>query len=204
MEESMKTKYAVGRQAGVIGLICICLVLSTAFAPTGASTYWGPWMFSPPEPPPLVRLTGALFPVQDKGELTGLYNLPIFIGAQTWIFHVEKAQSLTGSIQGSSLLNELFPMRLRFVGSKDVLRQIAAQAGPARTLTLTGRLYVSHNWLLVSSVEEAGDESFLKVLRILGSPSVPLVGRNSILGESGCMHPVCPGKNCIHGRKCRP
>jgi len=155
----MEKRYTVGRRMGLIGLLCFCLAICTAFAPAGASAHWGPWMFSPPEPPPLVRLTGALFPVQDKGELTGLYNFPIFIGAQTWIFHVEKAQSLTGSILGSSLLNDLFPMRLRFVGPKGLLEQIEAEAGPARTLTLTGRLYVSYNWLLVTSVQEAGGET---------------------------------------------
>jgi hypothetical protein len=134
-------------------LLCILVAALTTLDASTASGGMGPWMFSPPEPPPLVRLTGVLFPLQEKAEHTGLYTFPIFIGAQERIFRVEEARSLTGSLLGTSLLNDLFPMRLRFVGRTEVLLQVEEMAASGRTVIVTGRLYVANNWLLVDSVE---------------------------------------------------
>jgi hypothetical protein len=76
-----------------------------------------------------------------------------------WIFQTEKAQTLTGSLHGSSVLARLFPPRLRFVGTKEVRGTLRAPEIQGKTLVFTGYLYFSSQRFWVTEVDVVAEPS---------------------------------------------
>ncbi|MEW6441399.1 MAG: hypothetical protein AB1640_10740 [bacterium] len=138
------------------GILFLFVLAAMALLPRGAraSTSW--WDFSPPEVPPLIRLSGFVYPPQDQGKVDGLYTFPIRAGGERMIFKVEESRSLSGSSLSSTLLNHVWPPQLQFIGPEDLLRQFDdAVGGP---VTVTGYLYVGSRQLFLQSVEQGGFE----------------------------------------------
>ncbi len=110
--------------------------------------------FHPPNIPLHMRLTGVLHPHEAEGEVGGVHTFPVTMNRKKWIFQTEKAQTLTGSQNGTSVLARLFPNRLRFVGRDERIGPLTAPEMLGLTVVLTGYLYFSSNRFWVTEVGE--------------------------------------------------
>lgn len=106
------------------------------------------------EPPPLVRLTGALQPLEAKRS-SSLQTLTVSIRGQEKLLRITKVEKLTGhSPDGWRLLQSLFPPQVRLVGPDALLRTLQAPEREGVSLIIEGRLYVRERMLIVTAVAE--------------------------------------------------
>ena len=115
--------------------------------------------FHPPNIPLHMRLTGVLHPCEAKDDMGGLHTLPVTMNQKQWIFQTEKAQTLTGSQHGSSVLARLFPSRLRFVGREDLIGSLMDPEMQGKTVVVTGYLYSSSNRFWVTGLNEPEEKT---------------------------------------------
>lgn len=107
---------------------------------------------------PLVRFTGVLLPVEEKGR-NGASTLTVRILNTTWILSIAKVENLTGPDLGElRLLQDLFPPRVHFVGSEALLRPLQDSEITGRRLRVEGYLYTADRVLWVTAVEEVAWE----------------------------------------------
>lgn len=109
------------------------------------------------EPPPLVRFTGALLPLEEEGR-RGLHTLTVFIKGQKWIFRLAKVETLTGRNRGWAILQDLFPPQVRFIGPEDLIRLLQKPEITGKLLIIEGRLYTGDRMLFITAVEEAAEK----------------------------------------------
>lgn len=103
---------------------------------------------------PLVRFTGVFLPVEEKGR-SCVPTLTVRITDTTWIFRVAKVENLTGrDLSELRLFQALFPARVHFVGSEDLLRSLQESEITGRRLRIEGHLYTADRVLWVTAVEE--------------------------------------------------
>ena len=108
-----------------------------------------------PEPPPRIRLVGAILPFADKDPLRQ-HTLTIYIEGEKWIFRVVEVQQLTGNDPGGwGLLRRLFPFELRFLGPPELLSRLQDPQMRGKRLMLEGQLYTGGKRLFITKVEEA-------------------------------------------------
>lgn len=104
------------------------------------------------EPPPLVRLTGALQPSEAKRS-GDMLTLSVSIKGTTRLLRVTQVEKLTGrSPDGWRLLGDLFPPQLRCVGPDESLRVLQSPETIGKPLVIEGRLYSGERMLLITSV----------------------------------------------------
>lgn len=102
--------------------------------------------------PPLVRIIGALAPL-DEPHPRGLQAVVVTIKERKWRLRIREIKALTATTQqGWSLLRNLFPPRLRFVGPADLLARLQQEDVRGVPLTLEGRLYVGDHMLYLTAV----------------------------------------------------
>lgn len=107
------------------------------------------------EPPPLVRFTGALLPLEEK-DRSHLPTLTVFIKGKRWIFRIAKVEKLTGSsFDGWRLLRGLFPPEVRFLGPERLISLLQEPEIMGKLLTIEGHLYIGDRMFFVEIVEEA-------------------------------------------------
>lgn len=102
--------------------------------------------------PPLVRIVGALAPL-DEPPPRGLQTVVVTIKERKWRLRIREIKALTATThQGWSLLKDLFPPRLRFVGPTNLLTRLQREDIAGIPLTLEGRLYVGDHMLYLTGV----------------------------------------------------
>lgn len=103
---------------------------------------------------PLVRFTGILLPVEEKGR-SGVRTLTVRITDATWIFRIATVENLMGSrdLGELRLFQMLFPPRVHFVGSEDLLRPLREPEVTGKRLAIEGILYPTDK-MWVTAVEE--------------------------------------------------
>ena len=103
---------------------------------------------------PLVRFTGVLLPVEEKGR-SCVHTHTVRITDTTWICRIAKVENLTGrDLRELGLFQALFPPRVHFVGSEDLLRPLQESEITGRRLRIEGHLYTADRALWVTAVEE--------------------------------------------------
>ncbi len=110
------------------------------------------------EPPPLVRFTGALLPLEEKNQ-SRLPTLTVFMRGERLIFRIAKVQKLTGSSPGGwRLLRGLFPPAVHFVGPKRLISLLQEPEIMGKRINIEGRLYIGSRTFFVQIVEEAREK----------------------------------------------
>lgn len=103
---------------------------------------------------PLMRFTGVLLPIEEKGH-SGAPALTVRITDTAWIFRLAKVETLMGKdLSGLRLFQALFPPRVHFVGSDDLLRPLRDLQITGKRLAIEGILYPTDRMLWVTAVEE--------------------------------------------------
>ena len=109
-------------------------------------------------PPPLVRFTGSLLPLEEK-ERSHLPTLTVFMRGERLIFRIAKVQKLTGlSPDGWRLVWALFPPQVRFLGPERLISLLQEPEIMGKRLSIEGRLYIGSGTFFVQSVEEAREK----------------------------------------------
>jgi hypothetical protein len=105
------------------------------------------------EPPPLVRFTGTLYPLEEKkGDL---HVLTVSIKGTKWLFRITKVEKLTGRAASElRILEGLFPPQLQLLGPEELLGPLQAPEITGKPLALEGRLYTGGRMLFLTAVEE--------------------------------------------------
>ena len=129
-----------------VSLLYLYLCLSSpAFAQIGSGL---PRFRQPPE----VRIVGTFATLEDK-QRSKQKTLTVHVKGKTWKLRIREIKSLTNTTKtGWSLLNDLFPPKLHFIGADDLLTPLTENAIVGKTLELQGRLYVGDQQLLISAV----------------------------------------------------
>jgi len=139
--------------AGTACCLTLCLGLASVFWSTAAFAQGIPRI----EPPPLVRFTGALLPLEEEGH-KGLHTLTVFIKGQKWILRLAKVETLTGRNRGWMILQDLFPPQVRFIGPENLIQLLQKPESAGKLLTIEGRLYTGDRMFFVTAVEEAKEK----------------------------------------------
>jgi len=106
------------------------------------------------EPPPLVRFTGALLPLEEKGR-GSLHTLTVSIQGKKRLFRIANVEKLTGmDPNGWRLLQDLFPSDLRLIGPEALLSPLLHPESEGKTLTIEGNLYSGDRMFVVTAVRE--------------------------------------------------
>ncbi len=134
------------RGLGTLSLLVGILLLGRAFAQT----------FRGIEPPPLVRFTGILLPVEEDQPQSLHHSLYITIQGKAWLFRLARVENLTDSRYGWTLLRRLFPPRVRFTGPEHLIALLKELS--EKPFTVEGRLYLGSRMLYVTAVEKAKEE----------------------------------------------
>ncbi|MBI3303691.1 MAG: hypothetical protein HYZ72_16625 [Deltaproteobacteria bacterium] len=103
-------------------------------------------------PPPLVRMTCALAPLDDT-QRSSLTTLVVHIKENKWRLRIREIKALTATTNsGWGLLKDLFPPRLRFIGPDDLIARLQQDNIAGLPLILEGRLYVGDHLLYLTAV----------------------------------------------------
>jgi len=106
------------------------------------------------EPPPLVRLTGVLVPIEKSPPASGLSTLTVKIGESKYLLQIKKFEKLTGqSTTELRLLEGIFPPFLRLTGPEPLLLSLQDTSATGKAFSIEGRLYRDDRFLLLTNVQ---------------------------------------------------
>ena len=102
-----------------------------------------------------VTMSGTLQPFNEH-ESHDLDTLTVTIAdKQQWLFKVNRVDTATGANPGLMLLSEIFPPKLRIVGSPHDLAVLEQPTVVGKTVTLQGFLYIADRNFYVGDVSVA-------------------------------------------------
>ena len=137
------------RACSIVLLVLIC---RTPEATSAASLHT--IAFPVPSQPPLVRFSGT---IQSPNEMTADHQtLEIVSDAGQWQFTLDDVETLTYTTDPDwSILDDVVPRRLHFVGPDRLLHAIARAEDTGTPIRVRGRLYIASRMFLVTRVEHA-------------------------------------------------
>jgi hypothetical protein len=107
------------------------------------------------EPPPLVRLTGVLVPIEKSSLTNEPSTLTVRIGESKYLLKIRKFEKLSGqSMTDLRLLERLFPPFLRMTGPEPLLLSLQDLSAAGKPVAVEGRLYSDDRLLLLTDVQE--------------------------------------------------
>ena len=102
-----------------------------------------------------VTMSGTLQPFNEH-ESHDLDTLTVTIDdKQQWLFRVNRVDTATGTNPGVMLLSEIFPPKLRIVGSTSNMAVLEQPTVAGKTVTLQGFLYIADRNFYVGDVSVA-------------------------------------------------
>jgi len=100
-------------------------------------------------------MSGTLQPFNEH-ESYGLDTLTVTIAdKQQWLFRVNRVDTVTGTNPGMMLLSEIFPPKLRIMGSTSNMAVLEEPTVVGKTITLEGFLYIADRNFYVGDVSVA-------------------------------------------------
>jgi hypothetical protein len=100
-------------------------------------------------------MSGMFQPFNEQ-ESHGLNTLTVTLDdQQQWLFRVNRVDTATGTNPGVMLLSEIFPPKLRLVGSPSNMALLAQPTVAGKTVTLQGFLYLAERNFYVGDVSVA-------------------------------------------------
>lgn len=96
----------------------------------------------------------------DKDKNAGGVNaFTVNVLKKTWIFDIESSHTLEGGALGSSVLKQIYPPIMTFMGPKELTDQLTNPEIEGKTYTLTGQLYIGKRLFRVNTIEGPPEES---------------------------------------------
>ena len=105
------------------------------------------------------KMIGKFYdPAKDK-DAGGVNAFTVNILKKTWIFDIESSQTLQGGALGSSVLKQIYPPIMTFMGPKELTDQLTNPEIEGKTYTLTGQLYIGKRLFQVNTLEGPPEET---------------------------------------------
>ena len=97
-------------------------------------------------------------PEKDKNA-GGVNAFTVNILQKTWIWDIESSHTLQGGALGSTVLKQIYPPIMTFMGPKELTDQLIDPAAEGKTYTLTGQLYIKKRMFRLNTVEAPPEEN---------------------------------------------
>ena len=105
------------------------------------------------------KMIGKFYdPGKDKNA-GGVNAFTVNVLKRTWILDIESSHTLRGSALGSTVLKEVYPPIMTFIGPEAITDQLTNPGILGKTYTLTGQLYIGKRIFQVNSLEGPQKES---------------------------------------------
>jgi hypothetical protein len=113
------------------------------------------------------QMKGEFYDPKEDPNAGGVNRFEVNVGNKQWILDIERADTLQGSMLGSSVLKQIYPPIMTFVGRKELTDPLSNPENLGRSYTMIGQLYVKKRMFRLSQVvdneakaeEEAAMES---------------------------------------------
>ena len=105
------------------------------------------------------KMIGKFYdPAKDK-DAGGVNAFTVNILKKTWIWDIESSHTLQGGALGSTVLKQIYPPIMTFMGPKEITDQLTNPEIEGKTYTLTGQLYIGKRMFRVNKLEGPPEES---------------------------------------------
>lgn len=111
-----------------------------------------------PEMPLQFKMVGAFHDPEQDPEVGGVNAFTVNIEKKTWIFDIDSSHTLQGSALGSSVLRQIYPPIMTFMGPKEITDPLTSPEIAGKTYTLTGQLYIKKRIFRLTDVQGPGEE----------------------------------------------
>ncbi len=149
------------------GLLFLTLVISV-LALTGRSIAQ-----TSADMPLQFKFIGKFYDPEIDENAGGVNRFTVNVLKKTWILDIESSHTLEGTALGSSILKQIYPPIMTFVGAKPITDQLTDPAIAGKTYTLTGQLYVNKRMYRVSNLEGPAEEEASEADDQAGTPEGP-------------------------------
>jgi len=144
---------SVRHRLGYSGTTIVGILVLVTLAAPGASIAQ-----RAPDIPMQFKIRGEFYDPQRDREKGGVNSFTANVESRQWILDIERADTLQGSMLGSSVLKRIYPPILTFVGPKELTEQLANPDILGKSYTMTGQLYVKKRMFKLDSLESNEEE----------------------------------------------
>ena len=106
------------------------------------------------------KIRGEFYNPQENPDAGGVNRFTVHAEGRDWILDVERADTLEGSMLGSSVLKKIYPPIMTFAGPPEIMAQLKNPEIQGKSYTMTGQLYVRKRLFRLTSMvgnEEQGE-----------------------------------------------
>jgi hypothetical protein len=105
------------------------------------------------------KMIGKFYDPEKDKNAGGVNAFTVNVLKKTWIFDIESSHTLQGSALGSSVLKQIYPPIMTFIGPEAITDQLTNPEILGKTCTLTGQLYIGKRVFQVNTLEGPPEES---------------------------------------------
>lgn len=105
------------------------------------------------------KMIGKFYDPEKDKNAGGVNAFTVNILKKTWIWDIESSHTLQGSALGSTVLKQIYPPIMTFMGPKELTDRLIDPAVEGKIYTLTGELYIKKRMFLLNTVEGPPEES---------------------------------------------
>ena len=112
-----------------------------------------------PDMPLQFKMIGKFYDPEKDKNAGGVNAFTVNVLKKTWIWDIESSHTLQGSALGSTVLKQIYPPIMTFMGPQEITDQLIDPAAEGKTFTLTGQLYIKKRMFRINTLEGPPDES---------------------------------------------
>lgn len=105
-----------------------------------------------PDMPLAFKMKGEFHDPQKDPKTGGVNRFEVSIEDEKRVLDIERADTLQGSMLGSSVLKQIYPPIMTFLGPKELIEQLKNPENLGKSYTMTGQLYVKKRIFRLSEV----------------------------------------------------
>ena len=105
-----------------------------------------------PDMPLQFKMKGEFYDPQKDPNAGGVNRFEVNVEDKKWILNIERADTLQGGMLGSSVLKQIYPPIMNFVGPKELTDQLKNPDIEGKSYTMKGQLYVKKRMFRLNEV----------------------------------------------------
>ena len=106
-----------------------------------------------------MSLKGTFYPLEDKKQAASLHVLNVLVNQKEWLFKINNARDLSGSMDMSGLLHNLSSPLLKLRGPENIIETLQDSTIAGKPVKIEGLLYFGAGISQVTSETVEGNES---------------------------------------------
>ena len=104
------------------------------------------------------KMIGKFYDPEKDKNAGGVNAFTVNVLKKTWIFDIESSHTLQGGALGSSVLKQIYPPIMTFIGPEPITDQLTNPEILGKTYILTGQLYIGKRIFQVNTLEGPPEE----------------------------------------------